>query len=165
MKTQTDYSFKQKTPDFRALYMPKANVFEKAFCDIVAEGADVERPWIQELANDVDIFINPVNDEGKIKTSICIQELVKPIVGDGSLKSWIKIKLQQPKLRFMTRVSHIMDCEPKEYGYMLLTRVLELKQEYQKAKQIPQKIPSPFSIAWLKALFPKPVLVFAAKNP
>lgn len=145
--------------------MPHKSIFRHALSDLAAKGAEAERPWIHELATDVDIFIHPVRVGNKNKTYICIQDVMEPVVNATGLKSWIQIRLLQPKLKSMTRTAWVMDCKPEEYGLTLLSRVLDLKQKYQKAKQTPQKCPSTLSLAWLKTLLQRPNLVFATKKP
>jgi hypothetical protein len=138
MQISTNYlsnKSQQSNPNFGALYMPKEKVIAKILGDpLVAAEAEKERPFLENLARDADIFVHP---EKSIKgMMIFVQEITKPIVATGN---WLARTLQeidyQKQINSKVHFKDMVPSSPQDFGFKLYAKVLSLKINYDKFKK------------------------------
>lgn len=127
MKIGTNYSLEkpQHCPNFGKLYMPKmAKVIEK------------ERPWLEWLAQDMDIFLHPSTTKEGIR--VRVQEITEPIVATGSrAEKRLANEQQQKKVNSKRNFNDIVPLSGENFksdhlGYKIYAKALELKIEFNK---------------------------------
>jgi len=133
MQISTNYSsnkLKQNNPKFGALYMPEKKEIVGILGKYMAEEAEKERPFLEHLAHDADIFVQPKKDiKGMV---IFVQDTTKPIADEGKQFAEIVKRLMQ---EVNPHFSGTVNFSPQDFGYKLYAKALSLKLNYNKLKK------------------------------
>lgn len=133
MKIGTNYSFKNQqssNPNFGVLYMPK-----------LAAGIEKERPYLEWLAQDVDIFVKL--EEMEQKLAVNLQEVTHPAATT------------------INRFQGFVSLSEENLGSKLYAKALDLKIQFEKIfhPRIPDdsKTPSLVSTIHIISYTPSPI--------
>lgn len=118
MKIGTNYSLEkpQQGSNFGALYMPKMTA--------VVEN---ERPWLEHLAQDVDIFIQPTKDKTRLR--IFVQEITPPVIGSWFKRARAKRKYLE-EINSKPHYTDVVSTSIENLGANFYKTALSLKLQY-----------------------------------